>query len=69
MKMERTVLVKTAYGEAWKENGETYVRFHNNELVYKIREGEIVETGYTLEQTLGSWGPTQDLRMYLENRK
>ena len=37
--------------------------------VYEITADETVEQfGYTLVQTLGSWGPTQEFRRYLENR-
>ena len=65
-----TIVEKTSYGAAWKNtDGRMFVKFSGCNEAYEITEDEIVElSNYTLEQTLGSWGPTQEFRRYLEER-
>lgn len=65
-----TIVEHTGYGIAWKNaNGRLFVMFSGSHSAYEITANETVEQlDYTLVQTLGSWGPTQDFRRYLENR-
>ena len=65
-----TIVESTSYGTAWKNtDGRLFVNFTGCNEAYEITEDEIVElSNYTLEQTLGSWGPTQEFRRYLEER-
>ena len=65
-----TIVENTGYGAAWENtDGRMFVMFSGCNEAYEITEDEIVEQlNYTLEQTLGSWGPTQNFRRYLEDR-
>ena len=68
-----TIVRNSGYGVVWKQpDGRTFVVFYNrndDNTVFETTANETVEQfGYTLSQTLGSWGPTQNFRRYLESR-
>ena len=66
-----TLVRNTAYGSAWKDtNGRMFVMFFgDDDEVYEITDNEPVEQiDCTIEQTLGSWGPTQEFHRYLLDR-
>jgi len=68
--MNEEILSETDYGTAWKDNGQTFVKFPGSDRIYEITEGESERAiDYTLVQTLGSCVPTRDFRRYLENRE
>jgi len=67
--MNEEILRETGYGTAWKDNGRMFVKFTGSDRIYEITEGECERAvDCTIEQTLGSWGPTQELSRYLKNR-
>lgn len=70
MSKEGEIVVKTAYGAVWKEGTRFYATFTGHDgYPWEISEDETVEhLGYTLQQTFGSWGPTQEFRRHLEER-
>ena len=76
---EREVIVDTGYGTAWKENDESpwdnsltfvqfFYRFGSRNLSYNITELDLSKAiGHDdLTKVLGSWGPSNKLRRYLE---
>lgn len=66
-----TIVENTGYGAAWKNtDGRLFVMFSGCNEAYEIGLEEHARAcpNYTLEQTLGSWGPTQRLRRYLVER-
>jgi len=72
---ERKVIVDTGYGTAWKEIDEIFVEFASMypHQVYNITKLDLSKAiGYnvplTISQVLGSWGPSNKLRMFLEKR-
>ena len=73
---ERKVIVDTGYGTAWKENDEIKVKFasmYTDQPVYNITDLDLsAAIGYnfplTIRQVLGSWGPSNELKMFLEKR-
>ena len=68
-KMSEEILSETGYGKAWEDNGQIFVTFTGSDHIYEITESESERAvDCTVEQALGSWGPTQELRQYLENR-
>ena len=78
MEKGSTIVEKTGYGTAWKNtDGRLFVMFSGSNEAYEIglEELDLAPIGrddqypnYTLEQTLGSWGPTQQFRRYLVER-
>ena len=73
---ERKVIVDTGYGTAWKENDKIKVKFasmYTDQPVYNITDLDLsAAIGYnfplTIRQVLGSWGPSNELKMFLEKR-
>ena len=73
---ERKLIIKTGYGTAWKENDEIKVKFASMSgipTVYNITDLDLsAAIGYnfplTIRQVLGSWGPSNDLKRFLEKR-
>jgi len=73
---ERKLIIKTGYGTAWKENDEIKVKFASMSgipTVYNITDLDLsAAIGYnfplTIRQVLGSWGPSNELKMFLEKR-
>jgi len=68
------IVENTGYGTAWQNtDGRLFVMFYGSNKAYEITadeavDGRLVSVDCTIEQTLGSWGPTQDFRRYLEKR-
>ena len=68
------IVEDTGYGTAWQNpDGRLFVMFSGCNEAYEITadeavDGRLVSVDCTIEQTLGSWGPTQEFRRYLENR-
>jgi len=69
MREGSTIVSDTGYGIAWEHHGRMFVSFSGSDTVYETTENETVDQfNYTLVQTLGSWGPTQEFRRYLESK-
>ena len=68
------IVENTGYGTAWQNtDGRLFVMFSGCNEAYEITadeavDGRLISVDCTIEQTLGSWGPTQEFRRYLENR-
>jgi hypothetical protein len=73
---ERKLIIKTGYGTAWNENDKIKVKFasmYTDQPVYNITDLDLsAAIGYnfplTIRQVLGSWGPSNELKMFLEKR-
>ena len=73
---ERDVIVDTGYGTAWKENDEIKVKFASMSGIPTVYDITNLNLSYalgttfplTIRQVLGSWGPSNELKRFLEKR-